>query len=209
MKPRVLLADDHTLLLEAFTKLLADQCEIVGAVSDGRALVESAKTLKPDVVVADIAMPMLNGIDAARQLKHLLPATKVIMLTMNEDPDLAVEAFRAGVSGYLLKRSAASELLTAIQQVMRRRSYVTPLVTAGFVGSILQDPQKGRTAETLTSRQREVLQLIAEGRSMKEIASILNVTPRTVAFHKYQMMEHLRIRTTAELIQFAIKHNIV
>jgi DNA-binding NarL/FixJ family response regulator len=209
MKPRVLLADDHTLLLEAFTKLLADSCEIVGTVSDGRALVESAKTLKPDVVVADIAMPMLNGIDAARQLKQLLPATKVIMLTMNEDPDLAVEAFRAGVSGYLLKRSAASELLTAIQQVMRRRSYVTPLVTAGFVGSILQDPQKGRTAETLTSRQREVLQLIAEGRSMKEIASILNVTPRTVAFHKYQMMEHLRIRTTAELIQFAIKHNIV
>jgi len=209
MRPRVLLADDHTLLLEAFTKLLSDQCDVVGAVSDGRALIESAKALKPDVVVADIGMPMLNGIDAARQLKQILPGTKVVVLTMNEDPDLAVEAFRAGASGYLLKRSAASELMTAIQEVMKRRSYVTPLVTAGFVGSILQDPPKGRAADQLTSRQREVLQLIAEGRSMKEIAAILNVTPRTVAFHKYQMMEHLRIRTTAELIQFAIRHNIV
>ena len=209
IRPRVLLADDHTLLLEAFSKLLAEDCEIVGTVSDGRALIDAAKTLKPDVVVADIAMPLLNGIDATRQLKQLLPATKVVVLTMNEDPDLAVEAFRAGASGYLLKRSAASELLTAIREVMQRRSYVTPLVTAGFVGSILQDPHKARSADQLTPRQREVLQLIAEGRSMKEIASILDVTPRTVAFHKYQMMEHLRIRTTAELIQFAIRHHIV
>ena len=209
IRPRVLLADDHTLLLEAFSKLLAEDCDIVGTVSDGRALIEAAKTLKPDVVVADIAMPLLNGIDATRQLKQLLPATKVVVLTMNEDPDLAVEAFRAGASGYLLKRSAASELLTAIREVMQRRSYVTPLVTAGFVGSILQDPHKARSADQLTPRQREVLQLIAEGRSMKEIASILDVTPRTVAFHKYQMMEHLRIRTTAELIQFAIRHHIV
>jgi len=209
IRPRVLLADDHTLLLEAFSKLLAEDCDIVGTVSDGRALIDAAKTLKPDVVVADIAMPLLNGIDATRQLKQLLPATKVVVLTMNEDPDLAVEAFRAGASGYLLKRSAASELLTAIREVMQRRSYVTPLVTAGFVGSILQDPHKARSADQLTPRQREVLQLIAEGRSMKEIASILDVTPRTVAFHKYQMMEHLRIRTTAELIQFAIRHHIV
>ncbi len=208
-RPRVLLADDHTLLLEALQKLLVDDCDIVGAVSDGRALLTEAGRLRPDVVVVDVAMPLLNGIDAARQLKELLPDTRIIFLTMNEDPDLAAEAFRAGASGYLLKRSAASELQTAIREVMKRRSYVTPLVTEGLFGSILHWRDSGQSTPQLTSRQREVIQLVAEGHSMKEVAAILNITPRTVAFHKYRIMEHLKIRTTAELIQFAIKNHIV
>jgi len=205
-RPQVLLADDHTLLLEAFQKLLIDECDVVGAVSDGRALVAAVATLRPDVVVVDVTMPLLNGIDATRQIKQAQPETRVIILTMNEDPDLAAAAFRAGASGYLLKRSAASELGTAIREVMKRRSYVTPLVAEGLVGSMLEGGD-GRPA--LTIRQREIVQLVAEGRSMKEVASILNIAPRTVAFHKYRIMEQLRIRTTAGLIQFAIKNHIV
>ena len=205
-RPRVLLADDHTLLLEAFQKLLIDEFDVVGAVSDGRALVAAVATLRPDVVVVDVTMPLLNGIDATRQIKQAQPETRIIILTMNEDPDLAAEAFRAGASGYLLKRSAASELGTAIREVMKRRSYITPLVAEGLVGSMMEGGD-GRPA--LTIRQREIVQLVAEGRSMKEVASILNIAPRTVAFHKYRIMEQLRIRTTAELIQFAIKNHIV
>jgi len=208
-RPSVLLADDHTLLLEAFEKLLADDCDVVGMVADGRALVAAATKLKPDVVVVDIAMPLLNGLDAARQIKQLLPETRIVFLTMNEDPDLAAEAFRAGASGYLLKRSAASELLTAIREVVQRRSYVTPLVTEGLVGSMLHGTQAARPARELSTRQREVIQLLAEGHSMKEIAAILNIAARTVAFHKYRVMEQLQIKTTAELIQFAIKNHIV
>jgi DNA-binding NarL/FixJ family response regulator len=208
-RPRVILADDHTLLLEAFQKLLNDDCDIVGMVSDGRALLAATDSLRPDVVVVDISMPLLNGIDAARQIKQALPDTRIIFLTMNEDPDLAAAAFRAGASGYLLKRSAASELQTAIREVMRRRSYVTPLVTEGLMGSMLQGPESSHGAQQLTPRQREVVQLVAEGHSMKEIGHILNIAPRTVAFHKYRIMEQLKIRTTAELIQFAIKHHIV
>jgi DNA-binding NarL/FixJ family response regulator len=205
-RPRVLLADDHTLLLEAFEKLLIDEFDVVGAVSDGRALVAAVATLRPDVVVVDVSMPLLNGIDATRQIKQAQPETRIIILTMNEDPDLAAEAFRAGASGYLLKRSAASELGTAIREVMKRRSYITPLVAEGLVGSMMEGGD-GRPA--LTIRQREIVQLVAEGHSMKEVASILNIAPRTVAFHKYRIMEQLRIRTTAELIQFAIKNHIV
>ncbi|MGE5837291.1 MAG: response regulator [Acidobacteriota bacterium] len=208
--PRVLLADDHALVLGAFEKLLADECEVVGQVSDGRALVAAAEQLKPDVVILDISMPLLNGLDAGRQIKQKLRNTKLIFLTMNEDADLAAEAFRAGASGYLLKRSAASELMTAVREVMQGRSYVTPLVTEGLVGSLIHaDDRKSRSGGELTMRQREVLQLLAEGRSMKEIAAVLNLTPRTVAFHKYRMMEQLKIKSTAELIQYAVKHNIV
>ena len=208
-RPRVILADDHTLLLEAFQKLLAEDCEIVAAVSDGRALLDATERLRPDVVVVDIAMPLLNGIDAARHIKQTLPDTRIIFLTMNEDPDLAAEAFRGGASGYLLKRSAASELRTAIREVMKHRSYVTPLVTEGLMGSMLQGHDARREAHDLTARQREVVQLVAEGRSMKEVGHILNITPRTVAFHKYRIMEQLNIKTTAELIQFAIRQHIV
>jgi DNA-binding NarL/FixJ family response regulator len=206
--PRVLLADDHALLLGAFEKLLADECEIVGQVSDGRALVAAAERLKPDLVILDISMPLLNGLDAGRQIKQKLRNTKLIFLTMNEDADLAAEAFRAGASGYVLKRSAASELVTAIREVMQGRSYVTPLVTEGLVGSLINADAR-KAGGDLTSRQREVLQLLAEGRSMKEVAGVLNLTPRTVAFHKYRMMEQLKIKSTAELIQYAVKHNIV
>jgi DNA-binding NarL/FixJ family response regulator len=206
-KPRVLLADDHTLILSAFEKLLTPECEIVGQVSDGRALVAAAETLRPDVIVLDIGMPLLNGLEAARQIKRKQPGIKLVFLTMNEQTELAATAFEAGASGYLLKRSATSELLTSIREVMQGRSYVTPLVTKDLVGSLL-NPDKRKPAE-LTSRQREVLQLLAEGRSMKEVASQLNVAPRTVAFHKYQMMEQLNVKSTAELVQYAVKHHIV
>jgi DNA-binding NarL/FixJ family response regulator len=208
-RPRVLLADDHTLLLDAFGKLLAEDCEVVGAVSNGQALLEAAEKLRPDVAVVDVSMPLLNGIDAARRLKQLHPDIRIVFLTMNEDPDLAAEAFRAGASGYLLKRSAASELLTAIDEVMKRRSYVTPLVTKGLVGSMLQKRDAGKASSDLTPRQREIVQLLAEGRSMKEVGSILNIAARTVAFHKYRIMDQLNIKTTAELIQYAIRHHIV
>jgi DNA-binding NarL/FixJ family response regulator len=205
--PRVLLADDHALLLGAFEKLLGGECDIVGQVSDGRALVAAAESLKPDVIVLDIAMPLLNGLEAGRQIKRTQPDVKLVYLTMNEDPELAAEAFRAGASAYLLKRSAASELTTAIREVMLGRSYVTPLVTSGLVQSLLQ-PDRAQEPE-LTSRQREVLQLLAEGRSMKEIATILDLTPRTVAFHKYEMMKRLNVTSTAELIQYAVRHHVV
>jgi len=206
VKPRVLLADDHTLLLEAFEKLLADTCEVVGTVSNGRDLVAAANSLRPDVIVVDVAMPLLNGLDAVRQIKKTQPDSRIIFLTMNEDPDLAAEAFRAGASGYVLKRSAASELLTAIREVAAHHSYVTPLVTEGLVGSMLHTVA---ASPPLTLRQREILQLVAEGHSMKEAAAILHIAPRTVAFHKYQLMAQLHIKTTAELIQFAIAHHIV
>ena len=206
---RVLLADDHTLLLGAFEKLLSPECDVVGTVTDGRALLEAAQRLKPDVVVLDISMPLLNGLEAGRQLKQLLPQTKLVFLTMNEDADLAAKAFLAGASAYLLKRSAASELLAAIRDVMKGRSYVTPLVTQGLVGSFIQGGPARDSSDELTPRQREVLQLLAEGHSMKQIAAVLKVTPRTVAFHKYKMMEQLGIKSNAELIQFAIKHHIV
>ena len=206
--PRVLLADDHNMLLGAFEKLLSSECEIVGTASDGRTLVAEAQRLKPDVVVLDIAMPLLNGLDAGRQIKTLRKSIKLVFVTMNEDSDLAAEAFRAGASAYLLKRSAASELLVAIREVMKGRSYVTPLVTEGLVGSFM-DAANRKPSHDLTPRQREVLQLLAEGHSMKQVAALLNVTPRTVAFHKYRMMEQLNIRSNAELIQFAITHHIV
>ena len=206
-RPRVLLADDHALLLGAFEKLLAGECDIVGQASDGRALVAAADRLKPDVIVLDISMPLLNGLEAGRQIKQKWPAIKLVFLTMNEDADLAAEAFRSGASAYLLKRSAASELLVAIREVMQGRSYVTPLVTEGLVGSLMH--VDSQPAHELTPRQREVLQLLAEGRSMKEVASVLDLTPRTVAFHKYRMMEQLRVKSTAELIQYAVKHHIV
>jgi DNA-binding NarL/FixJ family response regulator len=207
-RPRVLLADDHTLLLGAFEKLLSGECEIVGQVGDGRALVAAAENLKPDLIVLDISMPLLNGLEAARQIKQKLRNVKLVFLTMNEDADLAAEAFRAGASAYLLKRSVASELLTAIREVMQGRSYITPLMAEGLVES-LQHVDDRNPGEELTPRQREVLQLLAEGKSMKEVAAVLNLTPRTVAFHKYRMMEQLRVKSTAELIQYAVKHHIV
>jgi len=207
-KPRVIIADDHTLLVEAFEKLLAPECEVVAKVADGRALVAAARKLRPDVVVLDLTMPLLNGLDAARQIREFDKSVRLVFVTMNEDPDLAAEAFRAGGAAYLLKRSAGSELLTAIREAMKRRSYVTPLVTEAMLGSLMEAKTEAPSRH-LTARQREVLQLLAEGKSMKEVASILNVTPRTVAFHKYRMMEQLRIKTNAELIQYAIRQHVI
>lgn len=208
-RPRVLIADDHRLLREAFAQLLGAECEVVGAVADGRAVLAAAPGLRPDVVVLDVAMPLLNGLDAARQLKRLMPDVKVIFLTMSEDPDVAAEAFRAGASGYLLKNSAASELLQAIREVSRGRSYVTPLATRGLVDTLLHRPEPAGKPAELSPRQREVLQLLAEGHTMKEIARVLKITPRTVAFHKYSMMEQLGITSSAELVQFAVKQHLV
>lgn len=206
-RPRVLIADDHALLLDAFAKLLGDECDVVGQVTDGRALIAAAAELNPDVIVLDISMPLLNGLEAARQIKQRSSAVKLVFLTMNEESELAAEAFRVGASAYVLKRSAGSELLTAIREVMQGRSYVTPLMTEGLLDSLLRPASQQESA--LTPRQREVLQLLAEGRSMKEVASVLNLTPRTVAFHKYQMMQQLRVTSTAELIQYAVRHHIV
>ena len=169
---------------------------------------EVAPKLRPDVVVLDISMPLLNGLEAGRRLKQLMPKVKLIYLTVNEDPDLVAEAFRGGGSGYLLKSSAGSELFQAIREVMRGKAYVTPLLARGMAEAFIQDPVR-ETKATLTLRQKEVLQLLAEGYTMKEVGAILNVSPRTVAFHKYQMMERLRIKNSAELVQYAVKHRIV
>jgi DNA-binding NarL/FixJ family response regulator len=208
-RPRVLLADDHRLLREAFAQLLEPGCEVVGSVADGRALLAAAAELRPDIVVLDIAMPLLNGLDAGRQLRRSMPEVKLIFLTVSEDPDVAAEAFQAGASGYLLKNSAASELLQAIQEVAQGRSYVTPLATRGLVANFLHPAQPARKTAELSPRQREVLQLLAEGHTMKEIARILKITPRTVAFHKYSIMEALGAKSSAQLVQLAIKQHVV
>jgi DNA-binding NarL/FixJ family response regulator len=207
-RPRVLLADDHALLLGALETLLSEECDVVGTATDGRQLVAEAMRLKPDVVVLDIMMPTMNGLEAARQIKQSLRNVKMVFVTMNEDPDLAAEAFRAGASAYLLKRSAPPELLTAIREVFQGRSYVTPFVTDGLVGALLNPDKVGPSTE-LTPRQRQILQLLAEGRSMKEAGAVLNLTRRTIAFHKYRMMQQLNVKSTAELIQYAVKNHIV
>lgn len=207
--PRVMLADDHTILVEAFRKLLEPHCEIIGTVSDGLALLESAAKLNPDVVLVDIGMPLMNGLEAGLRLKQQMPRVKLIFLTMNEDPDLAAEAMRGGASGYLLKSSAATELIRAIQLAVKGKPYVTPQIARGIQQSFVNNPSPKQSAKSLTPRQREVVGLLAEGKSMKEVASVLNVTPRTVAFHKYRVMRELNLRTTADLIQFAIKARIL
>lgn len=208
-RPRILLADDHTMLLAAFKELLAPLCQVVGSVADGRALLEAAPRLKPDIIVLDISMPLLNGLDACRQLQPRLPNTKWVFLTVNQDPDLAAEAFRLGASAYLLKSSAAKELFTAIEAAMQGRQYVTPLITKDEPLGVFLQRAGHRPARELTARQREVLQLLAEGRIMKEVAHLLHVTPRTVAFHKYTLMRHLGVKTNAELIQQAVKLGLV
>lgn len=207
-RPRIILADDHGLLLEAFKKFLEPEFEVVGTAKDGRALIAAAAELKPDAIVVDISMPLLNGLDAGRIVKQLLPSVKLIYLTMNPDPELVREAFRIGASGFLLKTSEASELLMAVRAGLQGRSYVTPLIERE-TSEALGGDHKRRDRAGITMRQREVLRLLAEGRSMKEAAFILGVTPRTVAFHKYQVMENLNLRSNAELLQFAIKQCLV
>ena len=208
-RTRVILADDHKMILDALKNLIEPEFEVVGTFGDGHALVEGAPDLKPQVIVLDVGMPTMNGISAGQRLRQLMPNIKLIYLTMNEDPDLAAEAFRLGAKGYLLKSSAGSELLDALRAVIRGGSYVTPLMTEDVLGSFVNHFKNLKSTSHLTLRQKEVLQLLAEGRSMKEAAYILNVSPRTVAFHKYTMMEHLHIKTSAELVQYALNTQLL
>jgi len=210
MKPRILLADDHRIVTEGLRNLLEPEFELVGIVEDGRALLDAAEKLRPDVIIADISMPLLNGIEAVRQIKKTNKDVKVIFLTMHPDVTYAVSALEAGALGYVLKHSAPSELITAVRRALKGKTYVTPLLE----GEIMLSPKKGsieRREESshLTKRQREVLQLLAEGCLAKEVASILNISTRTVEYHKYQMMRDVGIKTVADLIRYAIKHNIV
>lgn len=207
--PRIILADDHTLVAEALHQLVAPYFDVVATVADGRALLETAVSLKPDAIVVDVAMPLLNGLEACRQLKEKMPSVKLVFLTMNEDPEIAVEAMKAGASGYVLKKSAASELLQAIQVALRGKSFITPQIARGMQESFIRNPQGRSRPKSITQRQREVVQLLAEGKSMKEAASVLTVTVRTVAFHKYRVMQDLGLKSNAELVQFAIKSRIL
>jgi DNA-binding NarL/FixJ family response regulator len=207
--PRILLADDHTMLLDAFRRLLAPRCEIVGTAADGRTLLDVANSTRPDVIVLDISMPRLNGIDALRQLRSKMPDLKFVFLTVNEDPDIAAQAINLGASGYLLKSSAAGELFTAIDRALAGKIYITPLLTKGVPLGVFLSQATKPDVEKLTVRQREVLQLLAEGRAMKEVADLLRVTVRTVAFHKYTIMEQLGAKTTAELVQYAVEHGML
>jgi len=206
-KPRILLADDHALVLEGFRRILEGHYELVGTVGDGRALLEAAKSMHPDIVILDISMPLLNGIDAAAQLKKICPKAKIIIVTMHADTDYVRSAFEAGASAYVLKRSAVDELEQAIRAVLEGHSYITPLITKELVDVFLATGSE--KSGGLTPRQREVLQHLAEGRTAKEIANLLNITPRTVEFHKGQIMDHLNLRTTADLIKYALTHGIV
>ena len=208
-RPRVLVADDHQMLVDALKRVLEPRCEVVGMASNGRELLKAAARLQPDIIVLDIAMPELNGLDAARHLKSSMPKLKIIFMTMNEDPDMVGEAFRAGASAFLLKQGAALELTDAIEKVLKGGSYVTPSASEGQARISLRDPKARKHTAEPTPRQREVIQLLAEGRSMKEVASILQITKRTVAAHKYALMELLQLKTNADLVQYAIKHNII
>jgi len=209
MRPRIFLADDHSLLLDAFSNLLEPKFEVVGTATDGRQMLKMVSKLRPDVVVMDISMPNFNGFDAGEKLKKTLPDIKLLFLTVNEDPDMVAEAFRIGANGYLLKSSAASELFQAIDAVLNGGNYVTPKITQGMVSAFIKKPGAQKVHGELTIRQREVLQLLAEGNTMKEVAATLNITPRTVAFHKYQIMGNLDIKSNSELIQYAVKHGLV
>jgi DNA-binding NarL/FixJ family response regulator len=210
LRPRILLADDHRIVAEGLRSLIEPEFELVGIVENGRALLDAAEELRPDVIVADISMPLLNGIEAVRLLKKTKCTAKVVFLTMHPDVTYAVSALEAGAQGYVLKHSAPSELSTAIRAALKGKTFITPLVA----GEIMQSPSRGsqerrQESSHLTLRQREVLQLLAEGCLVKEIADILNISARTVEYHKYQMMKDLGIKTLADLIRYAIKHNIV
>ena len=205
---RILLADDHTMICAGLQKLLEPEYEVVGTVGDGRALIRAAEELEPDLVLVDVGMPLLNGLDAARTLKKLMPSVRLIFLTINPDPALALEALRIGASGYLLKGSSADELLKTVRDVVRGVSYVPPQ-TRQEMKERLQDKSPASGPKHLTPRNREILQMLAEGRSIKEIASILEVSIYTVRFHKHRIMKKLEIASDAELVQYAIKHALV
>ena len=207
-KTRILLADDHTLVAEAFGRLLEPQFEVVGTAPDGRALLEKATQLKPDVILLDLSMPVLNGFEAGERLKKMVPHAKLIVVTMNEDTEVAAEVLRNWASGFVLKKSASTELVAAIQQVLQGKTFVTSQMTQSLLDKFVRDPDSHRS-RALTPRQREVLQLLAEGRTMKEAADVLHVTPRTVAFHKYKIMEEFELKTNSDLMRFAIRERII
>ena len=208
-KPRVLMADDHSLMLAGLRKLMEADYDVVGAVEDGRALVDAAQALRPDLILLDISMPRLNGLEAARQLRTLVPDCKIIFLTMHASPTYATEAFQAGASGYLLKHSAAEELSQAIKAVFQGRHYLTPLLTKEVMDSVI-NPSTGKRGKTtaLTSRQREVLQLVAEGHGTKAIATMLSLSVKTVEFHKARLMQQLDLHNIADLTKYAITQGI-
>lgn len=207
-RPRILIADDHTLVAEAFKTLLEPEYQVIQLVTDGKSLLSAAVELKPNIVLLDLGMPFFNGLDAGQELKRLLPKTKLIILTMSEDPEVASKALRMWASGYLLKKSAGVELKKAIFEVLRGRSYVTPTVAQKLMDEFIRDPHHDRAKE-LTQRQRQVLQLLAEGRSMKEAADILDIAVRTIAFHKYRIMEEFCLKSNADLVRFAIREHLI
>ena len=209
-RPRVLIADDHLLVAEALTSLLKEEFDLVGVVEDGHAMVEAAGNLQPDVIVADITMPHLNGIDALQRLRQRGDQVPVVFLTMHRDVTFARRALEAGASGIVLKHSASVELVAALRAALEGGTYLTPKLAADVLEAMKQGSEQSKDpAAALTLRQREVLQLLSEGRSAKEIAATLSISTRTVEFHKYQMMETLGLHTNAELIHFAIKHGVV
>jgi DNA-binding NarL/FixJ family response regulator len=208
-RARLLLADDHTLVAEACKRFLEPEFEVVGIVGNGRALLHMVSELRPDIVVVDIGMPQLNGLDAGEQIKHLSPSVKLVYLTMNTAPDVAAEAFRRGASGYVVKSSAAEELIIAIRRALRSESYLSPMITKETVDFLLRSGHSYDEEKRITQRQSEVLQLLAEGMSMKEIANVLDLKAGTVAFHKYRIMHALGLKTNAELLQYAIKHHML
>lgn len=209
-RPRVLIADDHNLVAELCKKLLAPEFDVIGIVNNGRSLVREALELKPDVVVVDVAMPVLNGLDAAKRIKEAHPQIKLIFLTMNSDVEVAAEAFQRGASGYLLKTCAADELVAAVRNVLRGKPYVSPRISRDTVEFLRRQHKRlVEESERLTERQREVLQLLAEGKVMKEVGSILNMSTRTVAFHKYRIMDVLGAKSGADLVKYAVRNHII
>lgn len=207
-RARVVIADDHTLLAEACKKLLEPEFEVVAIVNNGRALLEVGAQFHPDMALVDIGMPRLNGLDAGEELRRLVPSIKLVFLTMNLDAQVAAEAFRRGASAYIVKNSSSSELLAAMREVLKGRSYLSPLITEETVHTLLHKGARPEPDRRITARQREVVQLLAEGMSMKEIASVLNVRPGTVAFHKYRAMEVLGLRTNSELLRYALTQHV-
>lgn len=208
-RPRVVIADDHVFVAEACVKLLEPEFEVIGTFADGQALLAAVPDLKPDVIVLDVGMPLMNGLEAGKRIKKLVRGVRIVYLTMNTDRGIAAEAFRRGASGYLLKTSAAAELVNAVREVLKGKLYISPLVTNDVEGFLIETRVSHLGQEKLTNRQREVLQLLAEGRSMKQVAYILKLTPRTVAFHKYKIMERLSLRSNADLVQYAIQEHII
>jgi DNA-binding NarL/FixJ family response regulator len=209
-RPRIVVADDHAFVADACKKLLEPEYDVVATAGDGRALVHIAASLRPQVIIIDIGMPLLNGLDAGHQVKELLPLVKLVFLTMNTDPVLAAEAFRRGASGYVLKTCAASELVVAVREVLNGRSYLTPAIARETVDVLSrQDKEVIDERQELTKRQSEVLQLLAEGKSMKQVGYTLNMTANTVAFHKYRIMKILNAKSNAELVQYAVRNHII